>query len=135
MVNFPSARFNRNSQHGASKRINKQITKSVNVLSSRSNRNKLHGIDLYLPTYLTGPLIPYGLGVPFFFFRFIILQKVGLLGRIISSSQGLCLNTGQYKHRNIHTLCGIRTHDPASERAKTVCALDSSASVTGNRYL
>jgi hypothetical protein len=36
-----------------------------------------------------------------------------LLGRVISSSQGLYLNTGQHIHiPNIHALCGIRTHDP-----------------------
>jgi hypothetical protein len=46
-------------------------------------------------------------------------QTVGLLGWVISSSQGLYLNTGQHKHRkththtsNIHSLTGIRTHDP-----------------------
>jgi hypothetical protein len=30
-------------------------------------------------------------------------QAVGLLGRVISSSQGLYLNTGQHKHRKIRT--------------------------------
>jgi hypothetical protein len=30
------------------------------------------------------------------FFILIILQTVGLLGRVISSSQGLCLNRGQH---------------------------------------
>jgi hypothetical protein len=43
----------------------------------------------------------------------IILRPVGLLGRVVSSSQGLYLNTGQHIHiPNIHALCGIRTHDP-----------------------
>jgi hypothetical protein len=43
-----------------------------------------------------------------------ISQRVGLLGRVVSPSQGLCLNTGQHKHRiNIHDLSGIRTHDPS----------------------
>jgi hypothetical protein len=38
------------------------------------------------------------------FFILITLQTVGLLGRVISSSQGLYLNTRQHKHRiNIHT--------------------------------
>jgi hypothetical protein len=44
---------------------------------------------------------------------------VGLLGRVISPSQGLYLNTGQHKrrinaytHQTIHALCGIRTHEP-----------------------
>jgi hypothetical protein len=41
------------------------------------------------------------------------------------------------KHRinahntNIHALSGIRTHDPASQRAKTVHALDCAANVVG----
>jgi hypothetical protein len=51
-------------------------------------------------------------------------QTVGLLGRVISSSQGLYLNTGQHKHRKTHTHINhpwpewIRTHDPSlpSER-------------------
>jgi hypothetical protein len=42
-------------------------------------------------------------------------QSVGLLGRVISPSQGLYLNAGQHKHRintlNIHTRSGIRIHD------------------------
>jgi hypothetical protein len=48
----------------------------------------------------------------------IILQTVGLLRRVISSSRGLYLKTGQHKQNkyihipNIHALCGIRTHDP-----------------------
>jgi hypothetical protein len=46
----------------------------------------------------------------------IILQTVGLLGRGISPSQDLYLNTGQHKHRinahkNVHVLIGFRTHD------------------------
>jgi hypothetical protein len=45
-------------------------------------------------------------------------QTVGLLGRVISSSQGLYLNREQHKHRKTHTHIkhpcreGIRTHDP-----------------------
>jgi hypothetical protein len=44
-------------------------------------------------------------------------QKVGLLGRAISPSQGRNLNTGQHKHRtnaftpNIHPLSGTGTHN------------------------
>jgi hypothetical protein len=45
------------------------------------------------------------LGPGFWFFSFmIILQTVGLLGRVISTSQGLYQNMGQHKHRiNIYT--------------------------------
>jgi hypothetical protein len=46
-------------------------------------------------------------------------QSVGLLGRVISSSQGLYLFTNTEKNThthtqtlNIHALSGIRTHDP-----------------------
>jgi hypothetical protein len=50
---------------------------------------------------------------PWFFSFVFILQTVRLLGRVISSSQELCLNTGQHKHTpSIHAFCGIRTHDP-----------------------
>jgi hypothetical protein len=38
-------------------------------------------------------------GPDIFFSFMIILQTVGLLGRVISSSQGLYLHTGQHKHR------------------------------------
>jgi hypothetical protein len=69
----------------------------------------------------------------------IFLQMAGLLGRVISPSQGLYLNTWQQKHRiNAYT---HRTSMPSvefeptikvSERAKTVHALDRSATVTGS---
>jgi hypothetical protein len=46
---------------------------------------------------------------------------VGLLGRVISSSQGLCLHrTTQHRQMrtNIHALSGIRTRDPVYERSR-----------------
>jgi hypothetical protein len=68
----------------------------------------------------------------------IILQTVGLLGGVISSSQGLYLNTGQHKHRiNTYTYqtsmpCeGLEPTIPASERANTAHAPDRSATATG----
>jgi hypothetical protein len=66
----------------------------------------------------------------------------GLLGRFISPSQGRYLHTGQHKHR-----INADTHQtsmpcvrfeltiPASERAKTVHALDPLATVTCSRYI
>jgi hypothetical protein len=66
----------------------------------------------------TGCTAPLGPGLCFFSFM-IILHTVGLLGRVISSSQGLCIHTGQHKPRintytpNIHALSGIRSHDPS----------------------
>jgi hypothetical protein len=76
-----------------------------------------------------------------FFSFMIILQTVELLGRVISSSQGLYLNTGQHKHKvNTYTLqtympfVGFEPTIPASERAKTVRVLDRSATVTGRSH-
>jgi hypothetical protein len=75
---------------------------------------------------------------PLIFSFMIILQTAGLLGRVISSTQGLYLNTGQHKHRIY--ICTYQTSMPCvgfeptittSERAKTFHDSDSSATVTG----
>jgi hypothetical protein len=88
-----------------------------------------------------------GLGLPpwnspFHFSLLDLRHPVGLLGRVISSSQGLYLNTGQHKHRiNAYThqtsmpWVGFEPTIPVSERAKTVHALDLSATVTGTYLL
>jgi hypothetical protein len=67
---------------------------------------------------------------------------VGLLGRVMSSSQNLYLNTGQHKQRlNAYThqismpCVGFELTIPASERVKTVHALDGLATVTGLKIL
>jgi hypothetical protein len=74
---------------------------------------------------------------PFIQFRNHFSQPVGLLGRVISSSQGLYLNTGQHKHRtNTYThqtsmlWVGFESMIPAFERAKTVHAFNRAATVT-----
>jgi hypothetical protein len=79
---------------------------------------------------------------PLFFSFMIILQMVGLLGRMISSMQGHYLNTGQHKHRiNTYTLqtsmpcVGLEPMIPVSERAKTFHALERSATVAGSRII
>jgi hypothetical protein len=58
-------------------------------------------------------------------------QSVGFLERVINSSQGLYLYTNTEQHTtqalNIHTLSGIRTHDPGvrgSEDSSCVRPLD-----------
>jgi hypothetical protein len=86
--------------------------------------------------FFTGCTAPLGPGLLFFSFM-IILQTVELLGRVISSSQGLYLNTGQHKHRiNTYTYqtsipwVGFEPTILASERAKVVHVLDRSATVT-----
>jgi hypothetical protein len=59
-----------------------------------------------------------GLGLPpwnspFHFGLLDLRHSVGLLGRVISSSQGICLYTNTEKRTpNIHALSEIRTHDP-----------------------
>jgi hypothetical protein len=75
---------------------------------------------------------------PLIQFRNHISQTVGLLDRVISPSQGLYLNSGQHKRRiNAYThqssmaWVGFEPTIPASERAKTVHALDRAATVTG----
>jgi hypothetical protein len=94
-------------------------------------------IYIYIFHLLYSPLGPW----PLIFSFMIILQTVGLLGRVISSSQGLYLNTGQHKHRiNTYTYqtsipcVGFELMIPSFERAKTVHALHRSATVTG-RYV
>jgi hypothetical protein len=59
-------------------------------------------------------------------------HMVGLLGRVMSPSQGLYLHrTTQHRktRTNIHALSGIRTHDPSNQPAKTL-ASDRTAAVT-----
>jgi hypothetical protein len=84
-----------------------------------------------LPAHL-GPL-------PLIQFRNHFSHTAGLLGRVISSLQGRYLNTRQHKHRiNAYThktfMPCVRFEPtiPASERAKTVHALDRAATMTGD---
>jgi hypothetical protein len=63
----------------------------------------------------------------------LLRQMVGLLGRVISPSQGLYLHrTTQHRKTgtNNHALSGIRTHDPSNQPAKTH-ASERTATVTG----
>jgi hypothetical protein len=56
-------------------------------------------------------------------------QSAGLLGRGISQSQGLYLQTEQHKNRinahntDIHALSGIRTHDPSVRASEDISCL------------
>jgi hypothetical protein len=62
-------------------------------------------------------------------------QTVGLLGQVISPSQGRYLNTGQHKqNKRTQTSMprvGFEPTIPASERVKTIHALDRATTVTG----
>jgi hypothetical protein len=74
---------------------------------------------------------------PFHFSLLDLRQSVGLLGRVISSSQGLYLYTNTEKRTHIHKhqtsmpWVGFEPMILASERAKTVHALDHWATVIG----
>jgi hypothetical protein len=92
--------------------------------------------DIYIIFFhwFYSPLGPW----PLIFSFMIILDTAGLFRRVISSSQGLCLNTVQHKHRiNTHTYqismpcVGYEPTIPAFEQAKTVHVLDRSAIVIG----
>jgi hypothetical protein len=72
----------------------------------------------YLYFFISFALITYSYSVEVLFILWIYTQSVGLLGLVISPSQGFYLNTGQHKHRithtytlTIHALSGMRTHD------------------------
>jgi hypothetical protein len=76
---------------------------------------------------------------PLIQFRKHFSQTVGLLGRVMSPSQGRYLHTGQHKHRinaythQISMLCvGFEPTIPATERAKTGRTSDRAATVTGS---
>jgi hypothetical protein len=94
------------------------------------NRPPYHGLPPPLPVALQslkdlGRLTYRSLGL----FR----HMVGLLGRVISPSQGLYLHrTTQHRRTrtNIHALSGIRTHNPSNQSAKTHTS-DRTATVTG----
>jgi hypothetical protein len=71
-----------------------QIKRGTDCLNYGYNPSKSHPSTLFsmaLPAH-SGPR-------PLIHFRNHFSQTVGLLGRVISSSQGLFLNTGQHKHR------------------------------------
>jgi hypothetical protein len=72
---------------------------------------------------------------PFHFSLLDLRHSVGLLGRVISSSQGLYLYTQKNAHTQKHQTSmpwlGFEPTIPATERAKTVHALDRSATLTG----
>jgi hypothetical protein len=72
----------------------------------------------FIHQFLYSPLLGPGL---FFSSVIFFIQSVGLLGRVISLSQGRYLHKGQHKqrinaHTDIYALSGIQTHDPSVRR-------------------
>jgi hypothetical protein len=106
--------------------------KTVHVQDSATTViDKLNAFFLF-----TGSTAPFGPWPLIFSFR-IILQTVGLLGHVISSLQGLYLNTGQHKHRiNTYTYqismsyVRFKPTIPAFQRAKVVHVPECATSVT-----
>jgi hypothetical protein len=86
-------------------------------------------------SFFTGTTALVGPGLFFFLLFSRSWTAVGLLGRVISSSQGLYLytNTEKRTYTNIKHPCPEwdSNHGPGFERSKTVHALDRSATVTG----
>jgi hypothetical protein len=114
--------------------------------SPKASKNSVHlgrHVLLHVFSMLSPLSFCYHSGVYGWFFSFmIILQTVGLLQRVISSSQGLYLNTGQHEHRrNAYThqtsmpCSKFEPTVPSSKWAKTVHALDHSTTVTGCLHL
>jgi hypothetical protein len=87
----------------------------VSLCESRlDHTSDLRGAQIFFFQWLFQPIQGPGLLIQF---RNNFSQTVGLLGRAISSSQGLYPHTEQHKQNkrihtpNIHALRGIRTHD------------------------
>jgi hypothetical protein len=84
-----------------------------------------HGQTAYFVLFFFPMALPAHSGPrPLIQFRNHFSQTVGLLGRVISPSQGRYLNAGKHKQNkrihipNIHALSGIRTHDPSVQASE-----------------
>jgi hypothetical protein len=95
-----------------------------------SYRYKIN-LHSFIHSWIYSPLLGPGL---FFYFEILSIQTIGLIGGVMSLSQGRYLHTGQHKqnkriHRHPCFWAGFKPTIPAFERAKTVHALDRAASV------
>jgi hypothetical protein len=102
--NFMSANACRMAESSAVEFTLKIKIRFGNILLCMPRSNSFEFLDnvLYSIFFLLALQPPWALASSFRFT--IILQTVGFLGRGISSSQGLYLNTRQHKHRiNIYT--------------------------------
>jgi hypothetical protein len=96
---------------------------------------KIHLISLYSYTHIfihhsSVALQPFVGSWLLLQFHNFFTQTVGLLGWVISPSQGHYLHTGEHKHRinaytDIHALSGIRTHDPSVRASEDSLCLRS----------
>jgi hypothetical protein len=89
-----------------------------NVTTRRNHIILLHNVQLFIHSFIHQWLYSSLLN-PGLFFSFVILftQSVGLLGRVMSPSQGRYLHAGQHKinaYTDIRAFSGIRTYDPSA---------------------
>jgi hypothetical protein len=95
-----------------------RLNGTYSVFKSSSVLDQGSGIMKILHFHSSTALQPFVWPWPILLFRIFFAQLVGLLGRMVSPSQGRNLPVGQHKHRinthtNIHALSGIRNHDPS----------------------
>jgi hypothetical protein len=117
---------------------NNKIDKIVSCLALYILINKRKFVSIFFFLWLYSPIQTVAASMKLSVsLQFLDLgQSVGLLGRVISSSQGLstCTQTQkmhtQHKHETSMPRVGFEATVPESERAKTVHALDRSATVT-----
>jgi hypothetical protein len=112
-------------------RWRKNDKQEENKIKKKQETNKKDFFSVALQSFLDPDRLTYR--------RFLELFRhmVGLLGRVISPSQGLYLHrTTQHRktRTNIHALSGIRTHDPSNQPVKTH-ASDRTATVTGKKEI
>jgi hypothetical protein len=102
-----------------------ELTKSRERFARKSGHFQL-GIQFISYSPLLGPDL---------FFSSVIFytEREGLLGRVISPSQGRYLHTGQYKHR-INALSGIRIDDPRVRASEDSSCLRSRGHCDWQRY-
>jgi hypothetical protein len=91
------------------------VMSTLNYVPLQEHALERRSIHSFIHQWFYSPLLGRDL---FFSFVIFFTQTVGLLGRVISPSQGRNLDTGQHKHKinehtDIHALSRIRTRDPS----------------------
>jgi hypothetical protein len=107
-------------------------TRKQNFHNHCCENNKSYIIAFHSFIHSSTALLPF---VAFLQFHNHFTQTVGLLGWVISPSQGYYLHIQQHKHRiNTHPLSGIWTHDPSVQARKQVHVLVRMTTVISKEY-
>jgi hypothetical protein len=108
------------------------------VHTSPGAQSAFYPMNSFIHHWLYSSLLDPGLSFCFVIF---LAETVGLLGRVISPSQGRYLHTGQHKprikaHTDIRAVSGIRTYDPSVRACKDSSCLRRAVTVIGlsNEY-